>query len=96
MTNELRPLTSAIHAEIRSWMKKKNLSQRQLAEKAGISKSKISRIIGTGEQAIDINELDAVCQVLGISTEILVLDAAQSTRTTPRKERTTPWQTPTP
>lgn len=80
MSNELRPFTNAVHAEIRGWLGKRNLSQRQLAEKAGISKSKISRILGTGEQAVDVDELDSMCEVLGVSPEALVNDAVRSMR----------------
>lgn len=67
-----------MNAEIRSWMGRRGLTQKQLAEATGISKSKLSRILGSGEQAkqsMDTDELDLICQVLEVSPAQVVDDA---------------------
>ncbi|MFC6353949.1 helix-turn-helix domain-containing protein [Rothia nasimurium] len=68
----------AVNAEIRSWMGRRGLNQKQLAESAGISKSKISRILGTAEQSMDTDELDVICQVLEVSPAQVVDDAVRA------------------
>ena len=70
--------TLAVNAEVRSWMGRRGVTQRQLSEKTGISKSKMSRILGTEEQSMDTDELDGICQALGVSPERIVEDAARS------------------
>ena len=76
--NLLSEFTLAVHAELRGWKGKRNISQRALAEQAGISKSKLSRMIGMDEQAIDTDELDALCRVLGVSPEVVVDNAVRA------------------
>lgn len=70
--------TLAIHAEIRSWAGRRNISQRKLSELTGIGRSQLSKIIGTDEQPIDTNELEALCNVLGVSPNKLVDDAVKA------------------
>lgn len=70
--------TLAVHAEIRGWQGKRNLSQRRLAELAGMSNSTLSRIIGTNAQPMDLNELEALCAALGVSPEYVVAAAERS------------------
>lgn len=76
--NLLSDFTLAVHAELRGWKGKRNISQRSLADRAGISKSKLSRMIGKDEQAIDTDELDALCKVLGVSPEIVIDNAVRA------------------
>ncbi|HCN40245.1 helix-turn-helix transcriptional regulator [Rothia sp. (in: high G+C Gram-positive bacteria)] len=76
--DEPSEFTLAVHAEIRGWMGKRNMSQRQLSEASGITRSTLSRIIGTNVQAADLNELESLCAALGVSPEMVVDDAARS------------------
>lgn len=64
-------------------MGKRNMSQRQLSEASGITRSTLSRIIGTNVQAADLNELESLCAALGVSPEMVVDDAARSLEQSP-------------
>lgn len=76
----------AVNAEIRSWMGRRGLNQKQLADAAGISKSKMSRILGTAEQSMDTDELDVICQVLDVSPAQVVDDAVRAVLAAQRAE----------
>lgn len=68
----------AIHAELRGWLGRRNISQRKLSEMSGIPRSTLSQIIGTDQRTIDVNELESLCAALGVSPEMVVDDAARS------------------
>lgn len=70
--------TAAVHAEIRGWMGKRNMSQRKLGELAGIPKSTLSRLIGTDVQPLNLNELESLCNVLGVSPQQVIMDAERT------------------
>lgn len=70
--------SKAVNAEIRSWMGRRSFTQKQLSEVTGISKSKMSRILGTAEQSMDTDELDVICKVLSISPARVVDDAVRA------------------
>lgn len=59
-------------------MGKRNISQRRLGELAGIPKSTLSRLIGTDTQPLNLNELELLCNVLGVSPQQVVMDAERS------------------
>lgn len=54
------------------------MSQRRLGELAGIPKSTLSRLIGTDAQPLNLNELEALCEVLGVSPQQVVMDAERA------------------
>lgn len=70
--------TKAVHAEIRGWRGKRNISQRKLSELTGIPNSTLSQIIGTDQKPLDMNELEAICNALGVSPEVVVEDAVKA------------------
>lgn len=78
--------SAAVHAEIRGWMGRRNISQRMLGELAGIPKSTLSRLIGTNVQPLNLNELEAICKVLGVSPQQVVLDAERTLLTAQRDQ----------
>lgn len=80
-------LTLAVHAEIRGWMGKRNLSQSKLGTLAGIPKATLSNIIGTDRRPMDVNELEAICKVLGVSPERVVEDASRAVLAAEQKSR---------
>lgn len=78
--------TAAVHAEIRGWMGKRNMSQRKLGELAGIPRSTLSRLIGTDVQPLNLNELEALCDALGVSPQQVVADAERAAFAAQRAE----------
>lgn len=64
------------------------MTQMQLSEKSGISQSQLSKQL-RGIRAINIDELDAICEALGVSMESILESAEaalgrRSTRTGPK------------
>ena len=72
------PFARSIHAEINGWMKRRGLSQRQLAENTGISQGMLSKTIGTNRQPLDANDIDLICTVLDIEPADLILAASRA------------------
>lgn len=70
--------TRSIHAEINAWMRRRGLSQRQLAEKTGISQGMLSKTIGTNKQPLDANDIDLICAALSIDPADLIVAASKA------------------
>lgn len=65
----------AIHEQIRAWMARRGVSQRQLAEMTGISQAMLSKSVGTDKKPVDANDIDLICTALGIGPAELVATA---------------------
>lgn len=71
-TNErLDELDVALGAELRGLRSKRGLSQRELAQRTGISERTIIRV-ESGERAMNIRQLYALCRALGIKPSRLI------------------------
>ncbi|WP_346843647.1 helix-turn-helix transcriptional regulator [uncultured Rothia sp.] len=70
--------TLCIHAELRAWAGRRNISYRQLAEKAGLSRERVRKTISADETPLDTNELDRICKALGVSPEYIVDRAVEN------------------
>lgn len=69
--------SSCLNAEIRAQLGRQKLSVRQLAEKTGIGKSRLSAVINQDEAPLNTNELDEICKHLP-ATPAEIVRAAES------------------
>lgn len=74
-----RELGMEVAALLREGVARREVTQAQVAEKAGISTSQVSKYL-RGVRPITTDELDLLCEAIGISFERLVVEAAYRTR----------------
>lgn len=74
-----RELGLEVAALLREGVARREVTQAQVAEKAGISTSQVSKYL-RGVRPITTDELDLLCEAIGISFERLVVEAAYRTR----------------
>ena len=76
MTRQTNPsyLTSRIASRLRGRISQGNVTQGELAEVVGISQSQISKLL-RGTRVFNVDELDAVCQALGLDAGEVVATA---------------------
>lgn len=70
-------LSDIVAANVRAEMARRKISQRALAEKAGISQPQIYRRL-RGELAFDVDELGAIANALGIDVRALLPEPAEA------------------
>mgnify|MGYP001115703991 CR=1 FL=1 len=68
-----------VAALLREAVARREMTQAQVAEKAGISTSQVGKYL-RGVRPITIDELDRVCLAIGTSFERLIVEAAYRTR----------------
>ena len=75
------PLTQAITAILRERMGRDNITKTALAAAVGISRPQVQKILA-GTKQIDVEQLDALCWVLGLKARVVIAeaDAATSSR----------------
>lgn len=73
---EAGALAAAVSAEVRAAMARKRMSAKGLAEAAGLSPSYLSKRL-RDEAALTINDLQAVCSVLGVDVLEMMTAAAR-------------------
>lgn len=64
-----------IHKQIREWMTRRGVSQRQLAEMTGISQAMLSKSVGTDKKPVDANDIDLICTALSLDPAELIATA---------------------
>ena len=74
-----RELGLEVAALLREGVARREMTQAQVAEKAGISTSQVSKYL-RGVRPITTDELDLLCEAIGISFERLVVEASHRTR----------------
>ena len=74
---DVTDLTEAISREIRAERARQRLSQREVYEAAGISRSTYVRIEGAS-RGIDVEQLIRICDAFGVATSDLVRRAEDS------------------
>lgn len=72
--------SQTVGATVRAEMARRKITQRQVAEKLGISQTQVSRRLD-GTVSFNVDELEAVAQVLGLPVALFV---AQPTATAER------------
>ncbi len=68
-----------VAALLREAVARRELTQAQVAEKAGISTSQVGKYL-RGVRPITVDELDRLCDSIGVSFERLIVEAAYRTR----------------
>ncbi|WP_237220430.1 helix-turn-helix domain-containing protein [Rothia nasimurium] len=66
------PFALAVHAEIRAWQGRRNLSQRQLATLADLKQANLSNMIGSNKKSLNLNELEALCDALDVDVRDII------------------------
>lgn len=69
------PFALAVHAEIRAWQGRRNLSQRKLAELADLKQANLSNMIGSNKKSLNLNELEALCIALDVDIRDIIAAA---------------------
>nr|DAQ46305.1 MAG TPA: Cro/C1-type HTH DNA-binding domain protein [Caudoviricetes sp.] len=66
-SNDSEMFSEATNRAIRNWMDIRGENLLTLADKTGISKSKLSRTVYRSEGSLTVRDLSIICQALGIS-----------------------------
>lgn len=74
-SHESEKFSEAINRAIRNWMDIRGENLITLADKTGISKSKLSRTVYRSEGSLTVRDLSIICQALDIN----VLDVIKPT-----------------
>lgn len=73
------PLSLEVASLLRAEMgRQNNLSKSELARRAGLDRTAVSDIV-RGLQQADIEQLDAICQALGVTLTDILVKAEQET-----------------
>lgn len=82
-TDTMRTLSDQVAEEIRVLLTRRRMSQRQLAQALGVSPAWLNYRL-TGVQAIDLNDLQRIAEVLGVT----ILDLLPSDKVRPNNRST--------
>lgn len=73
-------MTQYLAAALRARAAEGQVTQTQIAQVTGISQSQVSKLL-RGRRVLDIDELDAICHVLGLDIgEVLTIAAHKASR----------------
>lgn len=89
-SSQATAFSNAINAEIRSLMGRRGISQTTLATATGISQSKISKTVWNDEGSLAINQLEAICEALGVSPIEIIGIAERAVQAAEREEALRP------
>lgn len=85
-TYVITELIEAIHEELRALLARRNYSQRQLEGMSGVSQGVISKSIFRNESVLNLSQLEAICEALGISPSAVLESAEKAVLETQRNQ----------
>lgn len=69
----LNDMTAAVRIRLADLLNERKMSQRELAEKTGISENTISKIAGGSPRQMRLETIDLICEALGVEIGDLIV-----------------------
>jgi putative transcriptional regulator len=66
-------MSAAVRVRLADLLDERKMTQRELAEKTGISENTISKIAGGTPRQLQLETIDSICDVLGIEISDLIV-----------------------